>query len=81
VVALSSGDVTSGLGLPLVAEIDKLTLMTNEKSHITCERYAIDRKFVSNTDRKTWSLYRLVTSLPVSDVTELVKRLNRCEGR
>jgi hypothetical protein len=73
VVALSTGDVTSGLGRPLAAEIDKPPLLTNEKSHITCERCAIDRKFVLNTDRKPWSLYRLVTSLPVSDVTELVK--------
>jgi hypothetical protein len=72
-VALSFDDVTSGLGRPLAAEIDKLPLLTNEKSHITCERYAIDSKLVLNTNRKPWSLYRLVTPLPVSDIPELVK--------
>jgi hypothetical protein len=72
-VALSTGDVISGLGRPLATEIEKPPLLTNEKSHITCERYAIDSKLVLNTNRKPWSLYRLVMSLPVSDVTELVK--------
>jgi hypothetical protein len=72
-VTLSIDDVTSGLGRPLAAELDKPPLLTNGKSHITCERCAIDRKLVLNTNRKPWSLYLLVTSLPVSDVTELVK--------
>jgi hypothetical protein len=73
VVALSTGDVTSGLGRPLEAEIGKPPLVTNENSHITCEQCAINRKIVLNTNREPWSFYRLVTSLPVSDVAELVR--------
>jgi hypothetical protein len=72
-VNLSVDDVIFRSRTPLAAEIDKPPLVTKEKSHITCERYAIDRKLVLNTNRKPWSLYRLVTSLPVSDITELVK--------
>jgi hypothetical protein len=69
---LSIGDVTSGLPRPLAAEIAKPLLMTNQRSHITRERCAIDRNLVLNTNRKPWSIRRLVTSLPVSDVTEHV---------
>jgi hypothetical protein len=72
VVDLSTGDVTSGLPRPLAAEIAKPLLMTNQRSHITRERCAIDRNLVLNTNRKPWSIRRLVTSLPVSDVTEHV---------
>jgi hypothetical protein len=75
-----TGDVTSVLGRPLAAEINKPPLSTNENSYIPCERCAKGRKFVLNTDRKPWSLYRLVTPLPVSDVNELVKwREGRCK--
>jgi hypothetical protein len=73
VIELSIGDVISGIARLLAAEIDKPPLLTNEKPHITCERYAIDSKLVLNTNRKPWSLCHLVMSLPVSDVTELVK--------
>jgi hypothetical protein len=79
-VTPSFDDVTSGLGRRLAAELDKPPLLTNGKSNITCERCAIDRKLVLNIPRKPWSLYLLVTSLPVSDVTELVKWCSRCEG-
>jgi hypothetical protein len=81
VVELSNGDETSGSGRLLAAEIDKPPLLTNEKSQMTCERHAIDSKLVLNTNRKPWSLYRLVTLLPVSDITQLVKCRNRCKGR
>jgi hypothetical protein len=74
VVELSIGDITCGLARPLAAVIAKLLLMTNEKSPIICERCAIDWKLVLNTNRKP-------RSLPVSDITEHVKRRNRCEGR
>jgi hypothetical protein len=68
VVELSNGDVTSGLARPLAAEIDKSPFFDcRRKSHITRERYTIDPKHVLNTNRKPWSLYHLVTSLPVSD--------------
>jgi hypothetical protein len=72
-ITLSIDDITSGLGRSLAAESDKPPLLTIEKSQITCERCAIDRKLVLNTNRKPWSLYLLMTSLPVSDVFELVK--------
>jgi hypothetical protein len=72
-VAVSTGDVISGLGRHLATELIKPPLLTNEKLHITCERYAIDSKLVLNINREPWSLYRLVTLLPVSDVTDLVK--------
>jgi hypothetical protein len=71
-VALSTGDVISGLGRPLATEIEKPPLSTNEKAHIACERYAIDSKLVLNTNRKLVTLSTGdITS--VSDVTELVK--------
>jgi hypothetical protein len=72
-VALPFDDVTCGLGCALAAEIDKPPIVTNEESHITRERYARDRKLVLNINRKPWSLYRMATSLPASDITELVK--------
>jgi hypothetical protein len=72
-ITLTFDDATSDLGRPLAADIDKRRLMTNEKSHITSEQYAIDRKLVFNTNRKPLSLYQLVTSLPASDITEFVK--------
>jgi hypothetical protein len=65
VVALSTGDVTSGLVRPLAAEIDKPPLVTNEKSRITCERCAINRKFVLNTNRKPLSGYSLKIFSPL----------------
>jgi hypothetical protein len=77
-LTLSFDDVSCGLGCPLAAAIDKPPLSTNKNSPITCERCAIDRNFVLNTDRKQWSLCRLVTSLPGSDVTD-VKLRNRYE--
>jgi hypothetical protein len=54
VVELSNGNVTSGSGRLLATEIDKLPLLTNEKSNIACEQYAMDSKLVINTDRKPW---------------------------
>jgi hypothetical protein len=72
-VALSTGGVISGLASPLAVKIDKLPLLVNEKTLITCERYAIDLKLALNTYRKPWLLHHLVTSFPVSDITELVK--------
>jgi hypothetical protein len=78
-VILSFYDVTSGLRRHLAVEIGKLPILANENSYITRERYAIDSKLVLNINGKPWSLYRLVTPLPVSDITELVKRRNRCE--
>jgi hypothetical protein len=80
VVELSNSDVTSDSRRHLEAEMDKTQLMINEKTHIICERYAIDLKLVLNTDRKPWPLYRQVTSLPVCDVTELVKLNLKCES-
>jgi hypothetical protein len=67
VVELSNGDVTSGSRRFLAAEIGKPPLKTNEKTQKACERYTIDTKNELDTNRKPWSLYRLVTSLPVSD--------------
>jgi hypothetical protein len=67
-VELLNGDVTSDLRRPLAAEIDKPPLLTSQKTHITCERYTIDAKYVLNTDRKSWSTNRLVTSFPICDV-------------
>jgi hypothetical protein len=68
VVELSIGDVTSGLARPLAAEIDKSPLFdSRRKSHITRERYTLDPKHVLDTNRKPWSLYHLMTLLPVSD--------------
>jgi hypothetical protein len=46
VVELLNGDVTSDLGRPLTAEIDKPPLLSAQKTHITCERYTIDAKHV-----------------------------------
>jgi hypothetical protein len=68
VVELSIGDVTSGLARPLAAEIDKSPLFeSGRKSHIIRERYTLDPKHVLDTNRKPWSLYQLMTLLPVSD--------------
>jgi hypothetical protein len=72
-VALAFDDVTSGLGRPLAVGIDKPLLKTNEKSHITSERYTVHLKLLLNSKMKPWSLYRQVTSLPVSDINDLVK--------
>jgi hypothetical protein len=72
VVEVSNSHVTSGSRRPLAADIDKPPLLTCEKLPMTGERYAIDSKLVLNSFRKAWSLYRLITSLPVCDVTELV---------
>jgi hypothetical protein len=73
VVELPIGDDTSVLARPLAAEIAKPLSMTNANSHIICDGSAIDRKLVLNANRKPWALYRLLTSLPLSDVTGLVK--------
>jgi hypothetical protein len=80
VVELLNGNVTSGSRRLLAAEIDKPPLLTNEKTQITCERCTIDTKHVLNTNRKPWSLYRLMTSLPVSNAplrSKLTFRHNR----
>jgi hypothetical protein len=68
VVELSNGDFTSGLRLPLAAEIDKWPLLTSQKTPITSERCTVDKKHVLNTNRKPWSANRLVVSVPVCDV-------------
>lgn len=71
-VALLTGDAIFVPERLLAAVIDKLPLVTNEKTHLICERYALDAKLVLNTNRKLWSLPRLVTSLLlVCYVTEL----------
>jgi hypothetical protein len=60
--------VTSpGSGHLLALETDKLPLVTNEQTELTCERYTIDAEHVWNTNGKPWWLYRQVTLLPVSD--------------
>jgi hypothetical protein len=79
-VALLTGDVISGLGPLLATEIEKPPLLTGEKLHLTCERYTLDSKLVSSTNMKPWSLYRLVTSLPVSGANELVKERHKCKS-
>jgi hypothetical protein len=53
-VELSIGDITCDLACPLAAEIDKPKSLTNEKTHIACERYAIESKLVLNTNRNPW---------------------------
>jgi hypothetical protein len=63
----SNGDVTSGLARPLAIEIDISRISARGKPLIASKRYKIDGKCCWNTNRKPWSLYRLVTSLPVSD--------------
>jgi hypothetical protein len=73
VVKLSNSDATFDLTRPIAGEIDNPPKLIPEKSNVTCERYVIDSKHVLNTHRKLWSLYRLLTSLPVCDVIELVK--------
>jgi hypothetical protein len=63
----SNGDFTSGLTRPLAAEIVFLPFSAITKALITSKRYKIDGKCPQNTNRKPWSPYRLVTSLPVSN--------------
>jgi hypothetical protein len=53
VFELSNGDFTSGLELPLAAEIDKRPLLTSQKTPIPSDRYTVDKKHVLNTNRKT----------------------------
>jgi hypothetical protein len=54
VVALSTGDVTSGLQRSLAAEIDKRPLLTPQKTPIISERYTVDNKHVLNINMKPW---------------------------
>jgi hypothetical protein len=56
---------TSGLARPIAAEIVFLPFSAI-KALITSKRYKMDDKCLRNTNRKPCSLYRLVTSLPVS---------------
>jgi hypothetical protein len=66
-VKKSNGDFTSGLARPLATEIVFLPFSAITKALIKSKRYKIDGKCLSNTKRKPWSLYRLVTSLAVSN--------------
>jgi hypothetical protein len=68
-VKKSNGDFTSGLIRPLAAEIVFLLFSATTKALITSKRYKIDGKCLQNTNRKPWSLYRLLTSLPVSNAS------------
>jgi hypothetical protein len=53
VVEFPIGDVTSGFGRLLAAEIDKSPFSEcSRKAHITCEWYGIETKHVMNTNRK-----------------------------
>jgi hypothetical protein len=68
VVELSINDVTSGLARSLVAKIDESPLFDSKrKSHITRERYTLDPKHVLGSNKKPWSLYYLMTLLPLLD--------------
>jgi hypothetical protein len=73
VVELSNGDIISGSRCFLTVEIDKPLLLTKENSHVACERDIMNSDLTLNVNRKSWSLYQLITSLPVRDVIELVK--------
>jgi hypothetical protein len=64
-VALSTGDVASGLGRPLAAESDITPKSTTKKTSITLKQCMLDKKCVLNTNRKPCSSFRLVTSLRV----------------
>jgi hypothetical protein len=79
-VELSNCDVISGSKRLLAVEIDKLSLMTNEKTQITCERYIIHTKHVLIANREPWSFRRQMTLFPVSGVTELVKSRHKCKN-
>jgi hypothetical protein len=68
VVELSNGDSTFGMRRPIAAEIDKRPLLTSQKTPMTSERYTVDNKHVLNTNKKPWSINRLVASFPVCDV-------------
>jgi hypothetical protein len=52
VVALSTGDVTSGLGRFLAVEIDITPKSTTKKTSITLKRFMLGKKQVLNTNRK-----------------------------
>jgi hypothetical protein len=52
VVALSTDDVTSGLGRSLAVEIDIALKSTITKTSITAKQCMLDKKCVLNTDRK-----------------------------
>ena len=52
---------------PLAAEIVFLPFSAITKARIPSKRSKIDGKCLQNTNRKPWSPYRLVTSLPVSN--------------
>jgi hypothetical protein len=65
VVALSTGDVTSGLARPLAVEINITTKSTITKTSITLKWYVLGKKCALNTNRKQYSSFQLVTSLPV----------------
>jgi hypothetical protein len=67
VVKESNGNVTSGLERPLAAEVVFLPFLAIRKALIASKRYMIDGKCEKNSKRKPWSLYRLVTSVPVSN--------------
>jgi hypothetical protein len=63
----SIDDVTSGLARPLAAEIVFSPFSAIRKALITSKRYKIDGNCQQNTNRKLWSRWRLVTSIPVSN--------------
>jgi hypothetical protein len=68
IVALLTRDVTSGLGRPLAAEINKSPIFDcRRKSHLTSQRYTLETKHVLNTTWEAWSLHHLVKLFPVSD--------------
>jgi hypothetical protein len=64
-VALSTGDVTSGLGCPLAAEIYITPKSTTKKTSKTLKRCMLDKSCVLNTNRKPCLSFRSVISFPV----------------
>jgi hypothetical protein len=87
----SIGNVTSGLERPLAAEIVFLPFSAIRKALSASKRHKIDGKCQQNSNRKPWSLYRLVTTFPVSnapsgrnlhsaiiDIQNVVKTFKRC---